>query len=344
VAKKNTEEQLQEIANTANDEMSKVVKNLLKDMEGSRTMDEVKVTEWVSTGIKSLNFLLSGDIDKGIPAGKMIVVAGDPQSGKSIIGARIAAHAQKQGFIPVWLDSEYASDERFLARAGIDLSKGIYKEIPSAEFFVTYASKLLTKAKEKKLKLFIVLDSLGNLGGLKEISDVDEGKMTADMGQRAKNIRTALRQVLHRLAETNSILYCVNHTYMSPGFVPKKEMGGGLAPAFLAQIVLFLAKLSAEEGISTKVKIKSKKNREFIEGRTTEFLIDFREGIDDTNGMMDLFREFKIVKEKGAWYNIEGDEKSYREKDLMDNPEVFNKLLTSLKEKVKGYNYYTFDK
>ena len=40
-------------------------------------------TDWISTGNYALNYLISGDFNRGIPLGKVTVLAGEPQSGKS---------------------------------------------------------------------------------------------------------------------------------------------------------------------------------------------------------------------------------------------------------------------
>jgi recombination protein RecA len=341
--KASSEDKLKKMEEKLEGKDKEVIGELIKLLEGDAA-EEVQTTEWVSTGIKAFNFLLSGDVDKGIPAGKMVVVAGEQQSGKSILAARIAAHSQKKDYIVLWLDSEHASDKRFLARVGLDVNKVVYRDLDTVEEFQSLCIKALNKAKEKGLKLFIVLDSLGALSGAKEMSDANDDKMTQDMGLRAKNIRTAFKQVIHRLNETESCFFCINHTYISPGFIPKKEMGGGTAPWFLAQIVLFLTKLKGEDGVSSRVRIKAKKNREFIEGRVTEFEINFREGINPNDGLMDLFDEFGVVKKKGSWYNIDGDEteKSYREEDILKNETIMNKALDTLKEKTKNYTYSSF--
>jgi recombination protein RecA len=272
----------------------------------------------------------------------MVVVAGEQQSGKSLLGARIAAHAQKQGYVVVWLDSELAGSKQFLGRQGLDVNQVVYRNVDTVEDFQLLTIKALNRAKEKGLKLFIVLDSLGALSGAKEMDDADAEKMTMDMGLRAKNIRTAFKQIIHRLGVTDSCFFCINHQYISPGFMPKKEMGGGMAAWYLGQIVLFLTKLKGEDGVFSRVKIVSKKNREFIEGRITEFVINFREGIDPNDGLIDLFDEFKVIKKSGAWYNVEGDEKSYREQDIMKNEELLAKIIALLKEKTKDYVYSSF--
>jgi RecA/RadA recombinase len=330
-----------EITKTKTDKSNEAIADLVKIL-GGEIAEDVETTEWVSTGIKALNFFLSGDVDKGIPAGKMIIVAGEQQSGKSFLGARFAAHAQKQGYIPIWLDSEHASDKRFLARQGLNVNLVPFRRPDTVEEFQSIVIKALNQAKEKGLKLFIVLDSLGALSGAKETADADADKMTMDMGLRAKNIRTVFKQIIHRMGETGSIFYCINHIFISPGFIPKKEMGGGLAAWYLGQIVLFLTKLKGEDGVFSIVKMKSKKNREFIEGRTIQFEINFQKGVDPNAGLIDLFEEFGVIKKVGAWYKLDGDEKSYREETILNDKEILDKLLVVFKEKTANYSYSSF--
>lgn len=338
----NGTDKLKKLEEKTDGKMKEIIGELMKVLGAETTAEENETKEWISTGIKSLNFLLSGDVNKGIPVGKMIVVAGEQQSGKSFLGARIAAHAQKQGYIILWMDSEHASNKEFLARQGLDVTHVIPKEPDTVEEFQSLTIKALDWAKERGKKLFIVLDSLGALSGAKEMADASGDKMTMDMGLRAKNIRTAFKNIIHRLAATNSCFFCINHIYIAPGFIPKKEMGGGMAAWYLAQIVLYLTKLKGEDGVFARVKMKSKKNREFIEGRMTEFEINFRKGIDPDDGVIDLFEEFDVIKKKGAWYNIDGDDKSYREESILKDEVLMGKLFTILKEKTKNYSYSTF--
>ena len=305
-----------------------LIKELIGNDDDFKVGSDIRTNDWVDTGVYSLNYNLSGDIEKGLPEGKMIVVAGEPQSGKSFLGGRIAANALKKGYIPVWLDSEFAVDVEFFKRMGLDPDKVIYKGISSSKDLQIYTIKLLKKAYEKGLKLFIVMDSIGNLAGNKEASDLEADKQTADMGNRAKSIRTSIRMILPWIDKTRSIFYVVNHLYISPGFIPKKEMGGGMAIHYLAQIVVYLTRKKGEEGKFVIVKSKTKKNREFLEGRECQFRIDFRKGLDPYDGIIDLLKEFNILKDKKGW--VVYNEKSYREKQLLENKELMNELIDKL--------------
>ena len=335
------------VMKTEDTEMKKAFQELLGSMDGAVIGSKVVTTEWVDTGIMGLNFLLSGDVTKGIPAGKITVVAGESRSGKSFLAGRIAANAQKQGFHAVWIDSERASDDKFFIRIGMDVDKVIFKHISDLGSLQLNILKLLNTAKNHGMKLFIVLDSLGNMSGVKEVKDAEEGKLTSDMGQRAKNVKSVIRLVSSRLGDSNSILFLVNHIYISPGFIPEIKQGGGLTADYLGQIILFLTRLKKGTvvGETTHLKVKADKNREFLEGRISEFFLNFRDGLNPKDGVLDLFEEFGVVTKKGGWYVVpqkDGTTKSVREADVYNNDELFNELLVILKEKTKDIAYHTF--
>src|SRR6056297_372520 len=78
-------------------------------------------TDWISTGNYALNYLISGEFDKGVPLGKVTVFAGESGSGKSYMcSGNIARHAQEQGIYVVLVDTENALDETWLQALGVD--------------------------------------------------------------------------------------------------------------------------------------------------------------------------------------------------------------------------------
>jgi RecA/RadA recombinase len=72
-------------------------------------------TDWISTGNFALNYLISGDFNRGIPLGKVTVFAGESGAGKSYIcSGNIVKNAQEQGIFVILVDSENALDEKWL--------------------------------------------------------------------------------------------------------------------------------------------------------------------------------------------------------------------------------------
>ena len=78
-------------------------------------------TDWISTGNYALNYLISGDFNKGVPLGKVTVLAGESGSGKSFLeSGNLVRNAQKEGIYVILIDSENALDQSWLEALGVD--------------------------------------------------------------------------------------------------------------------------------------------------------------------------------------------------------------------------------
>ena len=81
-------------------------------------------TDWISTGNYALNYLMTSDFNKGIPLGKVTVLAGESGAGKSYIASgNIIKNAQEQGIFVVLIDTENALDEKWLQALNVDTSE-----------------------------------------------------------------------------------------------------------------------------------------------------------------------------------------------------------------------------
>ena len=65
----------------------------LKSVQNS-ILTEVEEQEFISTGVATLNILFGGGIDRGIPVGRVSMIAADSSLGKSFVGLKIAKNAQ----------------------------------------------------------------------------------------------------------------------------------------------------------------------------------------------------------------------------------------------------------
>ena len=67
--------------------------------------------------------MISGDFNKGVPLGRVTMLAGESGSGKSLIASgNLIANAQKQGVFCIVIDSENALDEAWLQALNVDTS------------------------------------------------------------------------------------------------------------------------------------------------------------------------------------------------------------------------------
>jgi RecA/RadA recombinase len=320
----------------------------LKELTETNYLEDIAITEWISTGVKSLNFLISGDYKKGIPSGRVITLAGDKQSGKSFIAARSAANAQKQDYIIMWLDSEGGVDKEYLHRAGLNTKETLFGTIESIEELQIKTNRALDWALENGKKMFLIIDSVGNLPSSKEINDAKKEEQKSDMGIKAKLIRSFFRIITPKLLKTNSIMIVINHIYSGGNsFIPTTEMGGGKGPWYISSVVLFLTKKKVpnsnkETGII--IKAKTEKNRFFFPYRFIEFILDFRKGIVEEQTLLDIAEEYNIIEKKGGWYQITGYDKKMRGAEIINDIELFNNIIEKTREKTSTDNYYDFNK
>lgn len=74
---------------------------------------------WLRTGSKRLNAVLGSRL-MGIPYGKLITLAGEPSSGKSLLGLRLVGKAQQDGAVVAWVDIENSFDPDWARTQGLD--------------------------------------------------------------------------------------------------------------------------------------------------------------------------------------------------------------------------------
>ena len=82
-----------------------------------------QVDEWIPTGSRWLDSIISRGQLAGIPVGKVSEIAGLESTGKSYMAAQIAANAQKMGIDVIYFDAESAIDPKFLESCGCDIDK-----------------------------------------------------------------------------------------------------------------------------------------------------------------------------------------------------------------------------
>ena len=89
-------------------EMQKLV-NKRAGMEVAFDLQEdnpTLVKEWIPTGSRWLDSIICRGKYAGIPAGKIVEIAGLQATGKSYMAAQIAANAQPMGYDVIYFDSE----------------------------------------------------------------------------------------------------------------------------------------------------------------------------------------------------------------------------------------------
>jgi RecA/RadA recombinase len=305
-------------------DVAKFRKDITKSIEGL-SIGFNDPTDWVSTGNYALNYLISGDFNKGVPLGKVTVFAGESGSGKSYIcSGNLVRHAQQQGIFVVLVDSENALDEQWLHNLGVDTSEDKLLKLNMAmiddvaKTISKFMSDYKTMPVESRPKVLFVLDSLGMLLTPTDVNQFDAGDLKGDMGRKPKALTALVRNCVNMFGSHNVGLVATNHTYASQDmFDPDDKISGGQGFVYASSIVVAMKKLKLKEdedgnkisevrGIRSACKVMKTRYAKPFE--SVQVKIPYSTGMNPYSGLLDL------VEAKG-FLTKEGNRLSYTTQD-----------------------------
>ncbi len=285
--------------------------------------------EIVSTSVPMVNVALSGSVDGGLQPG-LTMLAGPSKHFKSAFALLMAAAYQKryEDAVILFYDSEFGTPQAYFQAFGIDMNRVIHTPITNIEELKFDIVKQLDSI-EKKDRVIIVIDSVGNLASKKEVDDANDGKSVADM-TRAKQLKSVFRIVTPHLNLKDIPMIVVNHIYMEQGLYPKAIVSGGTGIYLSADNIWILGRQQEKEGTEIKgyhFVINIEKSRHVREKSKIPITVTFDGGIAKWSGLMDVAEEGGFLrKPKVGWYepfNPETGEvlsdKLLRAKEIADN-------------------------
>jgi len=299
-------------------------------------------TDWISTGNFALNYLISGDWNKGIPLGKVSVFAGESGAGKSYIcSGNIVKSAQDQGIFVVLIDSENALDEAWLQALDVDTSEDKLLKLNMsmiddvAKTISTFMADYKAMAEEDRPKVLFVVDSLGMLLTPTDVDQFNKGDMKGDMGRKPKALTSLVRNTVNMFGSHNVGLVATNHTYASQDmFDPDDKISGGQGFIYASSIVVAMKKLKLKEdedgnkisevrGIRAACKVMKTRYAKPFEG--VQVKIPYETGMNPYSGLLELFEAKGVIVKQGnrlKYETIDGEELlEYRKKwdgELLD--------------------------
>ena len=296
-------------------DVSKFRKEITKSIEGL-SIGFNDPTDWVSTGNYALNYLISGDFNKGVPLGKVTVFAGESGSGKSYIcSGNLVRHAQEQGIFVVLIDSENALDETWLHNLGVDTSEEKLLKLNMAmiDDVAKTISKFMADYKtlplDDKPKVLFIIDSVGMLLTPTDVNQFDAGDMKGDMGRKPKALTALVRNCVNMFGSNNVGLVATNHTYASQDmFDPDDKISGGQGFVYASSIVVAMKKLKLKEdedgnkisdvrGIRSACKIMKTRYAKPFE--SVQVKIPYDTGMSPYSGLVDLIEKAELLKKEG---------------------------------------------
>ena len=345
--------------------ISDILKTYRKSVNSTSVSDSTiaTVAEFIDTGCYAINRVLTGDIHKGIPRGRITDLYGESQSGKSLIAANCAADAiQNKGYqFVAYFDSEAGGLFELLKNRGVDLDRIEHIPVHSIEdatikMLQLYDQLIAATVEWKKdpehneePKVFAILDSAGGLVSNKIVDDANKDKTAADMGANAKAKNSLFKALMMRVAESNCPLLILNHVYRNPGSLfPSKiiEQPGGEGLKFASHVMLQMSKLMIKSSDTdyftgnetdredigffkgNRVRAFCVKNRIVRPAFEAELYLDFATGISKYDGLIDDAVKYGYIQEVRGGYIVPSySDKRVTYKELVKSDEIWNTFI-----------------
>lgn len=278
----------------------------------------------VVTSVPAINVALTGELDGGFGSG-LIVFAGPSKHFKtSFTLLMMKAYLDKhKDAIALFYDSEFGSPQSYFESFGIDLTRVLHTPVANIEELKFDIMKQLSEIKRGD-KVFIALDSAGNIASKKEVDDALEGKSVADMS-RAKQLKSLFRMVTPELTIKQLPMVVVNHTYKEQGLYPKDIVSGGTGIYYSANTIFIIGRQQEKDGQEVtgyNFVINIEKSRFSREKSKIPITVMHDAGISRWSGLLDMALESgHVIKPSNGWYSRvnmdtgEVEDKKFREKD-----------------------------
>lgn len=334
-------------------DFSKFRKDIAKSLDGI-SVGFNDPLYWVSTGNYALNYAVSSDFYKGIPLGKVTMLAGQSGSGKSYIASgNLAKNAQDAGYFVVLIDSENALDTDWLHALGVSTDDDKLLKINAAmiddvakiisDFMKDFKSNYKDTPREDRPKVLFIVDSLGMLLTPTDVNQFEAGEMKGDMGRKPRQLNALVRNCVNMFGEWDIGLVCTNHSYASQDmFDPDDKITGGQGFIYASSVVLAMRKLKLKEdengnkvsevrGIRSAIKVMKTRYAKPFE--SVEVKIPWDTGMDPYSGLLDMFEAKGYVVKDGnklRYTALDGTEHKYFRKQYTN--EVLNMIMGEFAE------------
>lgn len=329
---------------------SDLVKSIKKDLKIEVETLELETLDLskdvIDTGSATINAIVSGSAYGGIPMGRITGFYGPSGCGKTFVMGQTVGNAQKQGFIPIIVDTEGAWDARAQS-FGIDISSAIiiHEEVIEnvRNTLVAIIDKYEDAIEAGELKLMIVIDSLGGLKSQKEVDDANAGKTASDMGSRAKAMFGIFRGLTNKLRKSNIPLLWANHCMDDPAALRPsaiQKMPGGKSIWYFTSVIVMMRRREDKneeddkidffrnKGASIPVEcVKQRYVRPFLKCET---YIDYDYGLKRYAGLFEIGKGLGVITGSRTYELPDGTKLGYRKNLINDDKLWENTILPVL--------------
>ena len=295
--------------------------------------------DMVPTDVPMINVALSGSIDGGLAPG-LTVLAGPSKHFKTSFGLIMASAYLKKykDSVLLFYDSEFGSPQSYFENFDIDTNRVLHVPVTNVEELKFDIISQLEQL-DRKDKVVVMIDSIGNLASKKELEDAINEKSVADMS-RAKALKGLFRMTTPYLNMKDIPLIAVNHTYQEMGLFPKAIVSGGTGIYYSADNIWILGRQQDKKGTEIQgyhFVINVEKSRYVREKSKIPISVSWEGGVEKYSGLLEVALDTgHVEKPSVGWYQKSGEENKVREKETLSSS-FWGPILenTSFKETIE---------
>jgi protein RecA len=238
---------------------------------------------FIPTGVFEVDSILGAGM--GIPSGTLIEFCGESQSGKTWLGYKLIAEAQKLNKKCAFINVENSYYPQRATSCGVNINQLVLIEnVGSAEKY----GELIKFMVESSEYGVIVIDSISAMIPNDELEKSLEQVQT--IGLHARFVKRLTKDLTAKTAASGTIVVLVNQLYMGAGAMPGsmvKTASGGNAMNYFTHMRLWINKINGAAGQVTK---KDAEGKDVIIGGKSKVLL-----VKTRYGQPGLTCEFKIM-------------------------------------------------
>lgn len=277
---------------------------------GTEVLDSINQLEVIGIS-PSLDIALGG----GLREGSVVVMTGDPKSGKTTSALHFARKCQSKGKKVIYVNTEgRLSKQNFEGIKGLDPDKILIIEstddrILTAEDFLNIVEYYINNDPG----CLIITDSLSNMVPACEL----EGEVRTGVRNALPRLLSMFfKRISGTLMKNKTILICITHNIANTGgspYAPSKMADCGNMLQYQAgtnMVITHRGKWQVPKDTGPHVgqianwSIKTS-NAGGRPNSTAESWIRYGVGIDETQEIIQIACEFRLIKSAGAWYTIQ---------------------------------------
>lgn len=299
-----------------------------------------EVRQWVSTGLRKFDMIISNKMEGGFPVGKLTTLVGEQGSGKTLLAMMAAKDVIKKNGLVIWIDTENSLDLTFLESFGIPRDKLVYIQLNTVEAMFETLENIAKDIRENNTDQ-LVLMVVDSIAGLSTKAEVEGAVGDANFGIAARLLSQGLRKHIIDFGKMRVCLLFTNQLRFNMKAAmfedPLSAMYGGKAIPYYSSLLIKLSKSSKlkdedKEIVGNQVLAKVIKNRLAPPFRSTYFECVYESGVSEISQILDELKKMEIIKVGGAKYTWTAGpvkDSSFAKKDWVKlfNEPAINKFI-----------------